>query len=425
MSLPLTRRTGQRRGMAAAALGLAGVGVLTGQASLVLASVVAVALAAHGRAGTPPSVDLAVERTLSTASPKRDEDVVVSVSVTNEGESTAPDLRFIDGVPEALSVADGSPRHATALRPGESTTFDYEVTAERGHHTFDPLYVVAHDSSGDAARHTEIPVATDLRCVPALPIPAALPLRATAAGITGQTVTPEGGAGVAFHTIREYRRGDPLNRIDWNRAARTGDLSTVEFQRERSATVVLLLDARPSGYVASDAADRTVLERAIEAAGAVYEGRRLVGDRVGVAALSPTECWLAPGSGSGHRARVRDLLGTHEALAPLPDDDDPFFGVIAIRRLRRTLPTDAQVVFCTPLVDDYAMQAARRIDASGNRVTVVSPDPTVGGTSGQRLARVERSLRCSTLREAGIPVVDWGEESFQSTVANAVRRWSA
>ena len=424
MSLPLTRRTGQRRGMAAAALGLAGVGVLTGQAGLVLASVVAVALAAHGRAATVPEADLTAEREVSTTRPDRDEEVAVTVTVTNDGEATVPDLRVIDGVPAALTVADGSPRHATALRSGETTTFEYAVTAERGRHAFDPLYVVVHDTSGDAAQHFEVPVATELRCVPALPAPATLPLRPTAAGITGETVTPEGGPGVAFHTIREYRRGDPLNRIDWSRAARTGDLSTVEFQRERSATVVVLLDARREGYVAGEETARTVLERSVEAAGSVYEGRRRVGDRVGVATLSPTEFWLAPGTDSSHRVRVRNLLATDDALRPLPGDD-PFFGVMALTRLRRKLPADAQVVFCSPLVDDFAVRAARRLDAAGHPVTVVSPDPTVGGTPGQRLARVERSLRCSTLREAGIPVVDWGEESFQSTVASAVRRWSA
>jgi len=424
MSLPLTRRTDARRSMVAAALGLAGVGVLTGQASLVLVSVIPVVLAAHAQAATFPDTDLVVERRVSTTTPDRDEEVSVTVTVTNEGDSTAPDLRFVDGVPTALTVADGSPRHATALRPGESTAFDYTVTADRGRHAFDPLYIVARDASGGAARHSEVPVATELECVPPVPTAATLPLRPSAAGITGETVTPEGGAGVAFHTIREYRRGDPLNRIDWHRAARTGDLSTVEYQRERSATVVVVLDAREEGYVAGDPHDRTVLERSIEAAGAVYEGRRLVGDRVGVAALSPTDCWLAPGTGSGHRARVRELLATHEALYPLPTDE-PFFGVIALSRLRRRLPVDAQVVFCSPLVDDYAMRAARRLDASGTPVTVVSPDPTAGESTGQRMARVERSLRCSELRESGIPVVDWGEETFQATVANAVRRWSA
>jgi uncharacterized repeat protein (TIGR01451 family) len=410
--------------MVAAGLALAGVGVLTGQAGLLLTAIVPVVLAAHARAATFPIADLAVEREVSTTTPDRDESVVVTVTVANEGDSTAPDLRFIDGVPAALTVDDGTPRHATALRPGESTSFSYTVTAERGRHAFDPLSVVAHDASAGAARHSEVAVATELECVPPIPAAATLPLRPSAAGISGETVTPEGGAGIAFHTIREYRRGDPLNRIDWSRAARTGDLSTVQFQRERSATVVVLLDARTEGYVASDEHDRTVLERSIEAAGAVYEGRRLVGDRVGIAALSPTDCWLAPGTGSGHRARVRNLLATHDALYPLPGDD-PFFGVIALSRLRRRLPASAQVVFCSPLVDDYAMRAARRLDASGNRVTVVSPDPTVGTTTGQRLARVERSLRCSALRESGIPVVDWGEESFQATVANALRRWSA
>ncbi|WP_254537041.1 DUF58 domain-containing protein [Halomarina litorea] len=421
--LPFTRRTGHWTGVNAAALVVAGAGVLLGRSGLVLAGCVAVGLVAYASAGTPPAVSLRVERTLSTTRPDRDEDVEVRVAVTNEGESLLPDLRVVDGVPTGLAVEEGSPRHGTALRPGKTARFSYTLRAERGVHRFDPATVVARDSSGASERRVAVRCDDEVRCVPPLPDPAGVPLRAAATGITGETAVAEGGPGSAFYAVREYRRGDPLNRIDWNRAARTGRLSTVEFQRERSASVAVVVDARAEAYVAPAADDRTAVERCVEAAGAVFEGRRLAGDRVGLAALAPEECWLAPTTGEDHRLRARELLATHPALAPTAPEE-PYFGTIRLSKLRRRLPAGAQVVFCSPLADDYAVRVARRLDAAGNRVTVVSPDPTTGGTPGRRLARVERSLRCSTLRESGIPVVDWRDGSLQSTVANAVRRWS-
>jgi uncharacterized protein (DUF58 family) len=268
-----------------------------------------------------------------------------------------------------------------------------------------------------------VDAADELRCVPPLPSSVDLPLRAAATGITGETAVDEGGSGAAFYAVRAYRPGDPLNRIDWNRAARTGQLSTVEFRRERSANVVVLVDARAAAYVAGEAADRPAIERCVEAAGAAFEGRRLAGDRVGLAALGPTDCWLAPSSGESHRRRARDLLATHPAFAPTAPEE-PFFPTIRLSSVRRRLPADAQVVFCTPLTDDYPTRAARRLDAAGHRVTVVSPDATGDGSPGRRLARVDRSLRASALREAGIRVVDWGDESLPTTVARAARRWS-
>jgi uncharacterized protein (DUF58 family) len=84
------------------------------------------------------------------------------------------------------------------------------------------------------------------------------------------------------------------------------------------------------------------------------------------------------------------------------------------------------VVLFTPLADDYVVSVARRLDAYGHLVTVVSPDPTAGRTDGQRLARVERSLRASRLRSAGIRVVDWPPgQPLASAVERARRRWSA
>lgn len=419
----LVRSTGRWYGVVAVTLLLGGVGVLVRQPGLLVAGVVGIAVAALAQAGRPPSPSLDVEHVVSDASPAGGQPVTVSVSVTNTGSSLFGDLRFVDGVPDALAVERGSPRHATALRPGKTTTFEYDVSVSRGVHAFDDLLLVARDFAGANEARFAIPVDTTVRCVPELPASVPLSLPGQTSGIAGRVATNEGGPGHAFHAVREYRRGDPLNRIDWNRAARTGEFSTVEFQRERSATVVVLVDARTESYVAPDDRELPVLERSVAAAGALFAGFLDTDNLVGLSALSPTELWVQPSAGQRHRSRVRDLLATHPSLSPTAPEE-PFFGTVWLNRFRRRLPSDAQVVLCTPLVDEYAERVAHRLHAYGHRVTVVSPDPTTADTPGRRLARTERLLRASALRERRIRVVDWGDEPLRTAVERATRRWS-
>jgi uncharacterized protein (DUF58 family) len=419
-----TRSTDRWQGVNTLSLVVSGVGILAGQPGLVLAGVISIAFAAVARAGTPPTVDLSIDRRLSNETPDTDENIRVIVRVTNTGDSLLSDLRLIDGVPPALTVEDGSPRFGTSLRPGASVEFEYTVTVARGVHHFDPSLVIARDVSGAQERRLEVNEQTTITCIPPLPQPVALPLHSQTTGITGQIPTSDGGTGIAFHATREYRHGDPLNRIDWNRTARTGEFSTIEFQREQSATVVVLVDARAAAYVAPDSDDQTALERSITAAGTVFEGFLATNDRVGLNVLSPTDCWLAPGTGDTHRARARELLATHPSVAPSAPEE-PFFGRTKLRRFRRRLSTDAQIVFCSPLPDSYAAVAARRLDAHGHRVTIISPDPTGDESSGQQLEHVERSLRCSALRDDGIRVIDWADEPLRMAIETATRRWSA
>jgi uncharacterized protein (DUF58 family) len=71
------------------------------------------------------------------------------------------------------------------------------------------------------------------------------------------------------------------------------------------------------------------------------------------------------------------------------------------------LPADAQVVFCSPLVDDAAAAVARQLDARGHDVLVASPDLSGRETSYRRLAGVERRLRLDALRREGVAVHEW------------------
>ena len=412
------RRTGRWRGVSALALVAGAVGIVASSAGLVLVGCVGVVFAGFARAARPPDVSLAVERSVSDDEPASGQEVTVTVTIENTGDSVLSDLRIVDGVPPALAVVSGSPRLATALRPGETTTLSYGVEAARGRHAFAPALAIARDASGAVERRCEVAATeeTPITCVPPLGSGVTVGLRRQTIGQPGRVLTDIGGSGVAFHTTREYRPGDPLSRIDWNRKAKTGELSTVDFREERAAAVVLVVDAREDAYRAPNDDRDSAVERSVDAAGALYVALTDAENPVGIAALAPEECWLAPGLGASHRARARELLATHPALAPTPPDE-PFFPSIRLRRLRRRLPSEAQLLVCSPLCDDYVVGLLQRLDASGHRVTVLSPDPTDDETPGRRVARTERTLRLSTLRAAGIPVVDWGAESLAVALA--------
>lgn len=417
------RETGRWRGVTAVAFLAVAVGVLTGRPAAFLVAVVGVGYAAYARSGTPVVPEVAVERTVEPAEPEAGEVVEVAVEVENGGDGLLADLRVVDGVPDGLAVVDGSPRLATALRPGRRATFEYAIEATRGRHAFGPTTLVARDPSG--ARETETTVRADstVECVPRLAEPGtAFPLRAQTVQYTGRVTTDSGGTGLEFHSTREYRTGDPLSRVDWNRLAKSGDLTTVDFREEQAATAVLVVDAREEAYVA-DAAERSAVDLGVAAAGTVAAALLESGDRVGVASLGPRWSWVGPGLGRVHRRRLRRALALGDGFAPTPPADR-FLPGLEMRRLRKHLAADAQVVLFSPATDEFLPVAARRLEAYGHAVTLVSPDVTGRGSPGDRLVGLERRARLRRVRSAGVRVVDWDpDRPLAAAVADASRGW--
>jgi len=406
-------------GVSAFALLALAVGVFTAQAGLLLASALGMAFSGYGRLTSPPPVHLSIERTVSDADPNPGDEVTVSLTVTNDGDRPLADLRLVDGVPDRTAVVDGSPRFATALRPGESTSVEYTVAATRGVHEFEPLTAIVRDVSGATERIASVEQGDAFACEPDLPSPTLdVPLRPQTTQYTGRTPADAGGDGVEFYATREYRMGDPMSRIDWNQTAKTGDMRTVEHRVERSVTVALLIDARPSADVSPGGPAGSTLERNLDAARQVAASLLAEGHAVGLAAFSEHDCWLAPASGDNHRIELRETLATHPAFSPGGQDADVSVFAVA-QRLRQRLPSDAQVFLFSPLVDDFVYRTTVRLDAHGHRTTVVSPDPTNADTSGQRLASVERRMRITQLRRRGLPVADW---AFDESLAHALAR---
>jgi uncharacterized repeat protein (TIGR01451 family) len=414
--VPGVRETDRWTAAVTAGLAVGAAGVLLGNAAVLLAAAVPFAYAAYGSSTRTPPLSVTVDRSVDDTTPRPGDPVTVTTTVANDGDEPIPDLRVVDGVPDDLPVVEGSPRAVASLSAGESATLTYRVVARRGDHAFGPAALFARGVSGAVERHATRSPSTRIRCHGGVD---AVPMRGVTGQSPGRIPTDAGGEGLAFHAVRAYQPSDPMSRIDWNRFARTGELTTIEFQQERAATVVLVVDDRPAVDQARSSHDPTAAEYAAYAAEHVAGPLLRANDAVGVARLGDGT-YLPPTTGRAQQLRVARLL----------DGDEPSgTRSLGIRTdgssIRSHLPSTAQVVFLTPLLDDTAVTTAERFEAHGHPVTVLSPDVT-GDSPGGRLARLDRERRIRSLRESRVRLVDWPpDEPLQAAVERASRGWSA
>jgi uncharacterized protein (DUF58 family) len=406
--------TNRWRGIVAVALIAGGVGTIAQRPSLVLVGVLGVVFATYPELTSAPDPELSLERSLDPTDPGDGERVTVQTTVTNVGGGVLPDVRIVDGVPPALSVVDGSPRRGAVLRPGASVTFEYAVEAKQGKHAFEPASVAVRDLPGAREVETSVGTDTDIDCTVDL---GRAPVRGQTLDVVGRVQSEQIGRGIEFDRTREYERGDEMNRIDWKRFARTGELTTIEFRVERAVSAVCLVDARTSAYRGTDDGHHAVAAcvSAAEQLVATFVSDR---NRAGLAAFGREFVWVAPDNGREHLVDVQRTVGASPTFLPTAPRSHPPLEE-QMTELRRRLPSEGQVVLLSPLCDDAIVDQVRRLDASGHAVTVITPDVTGTDTLGERLANVERRNRLSRLRANDVQVVEWPLDAMLSATLAA------
>lgn len=111
--------------------------------------------------------------------------------------------------------------------------------------------------------------------------------------------------------IREYRQGDSLKRINWKATARTGALQTMEYSRNLSAPVLVLLDLNRSRYPLKHR--HILMERAIEAAASIIVSFGRQGQKVSLLTTGgDRELMIPPRSGYGHIISILEDLAQIE-----------------------------------------------------------------------------------------------------------------
>jgi uncharacterized protein (DUF58 family) len=467
-----TRRTSRWGAVVGPAALLVAVGLWTGEQVLVLAAVVPLGYLAYGSLATVPDVTAAVSvtRELSVDTPYPGEHVDVTVRVTNESDAVIPDLRVVDDVPGGVEPIDGETEAILALRPGESATVEYTLVAQRGSHEFGSVALRARGLSAAVVSSGDVRPAGDSSMVCRVHVEDA-PIREQTMRFVGAIPTATGGAGVEFHSTRRYRRGDPMNRIDWRRLAKTGELTTIDYRVQEAARVLVVVDARDavavsagpeypdSRELSSYAAELLVgvllddgHEAGVATIGMDLPGTRGTGDlsvlepsggeafRAHVAAVCSAIAKGDPSAatdpnGRGRRRRsagpaAGDRAGgavsqtaasggeEHRRDGGVPRTDgggcdtagDSGLGPglrSQLAELRGFLGQHTQVLFVTPALDDVPVTMTETLEAHGHAVAVLSPDVTDRETLGGRLARVRRRERIEDLRETGATVVDW------------------
>jgi uncharacterized repeat protein (TIGR01451 family) len=420
------------------ALALVVVGLLTAEPFLLVATAVPLVYVAYGALSrVPADASVAIERTVETTAPTPGEVVWVELAVTNDGPAALTDLRVVDGVPAELRVVEGSPRGCLSLSPGESATIRYALLAKRADYAFEAPSVRIRPLAATQVLRGTVAVqgATSLTVANAV---SEVPLADATLPRAGTLPTDSGGSGLEFHATRDYQPGDPVSRIDWRRFAKTNTLTTVEYREEQAVRTILVVDARPVTRTTALAGYPTGAELSAYAAERLFDALRRANVVASVVAVGLSAAdvpggldpdgfvWVDPGgrdtaeraaqvfdgvqaatrtNGSAGDAAASSSDGSDEPASQPATDGGP--ETAAITRLLARLPPTAQVVCCSPLLDEWPATLVARLRARGYPTTVVSPDVTQGGGLAQTVTGIERQTRLRQVELAGATRIDW------------------
>ncbi|MFT4921213.1 MAG: putative repeat protein (TIGR01451 family) [Haloarculaceae archaeon] len=437
----MTRRRVKRWGIGlVGTLALTGFGLVFANPVVLTGAAIPLTYVLYGTISRVPSADLAIERSFDTPDPRPGETVEVTLTVENTGETVLPDVRVVDGVPEELAVTDGSPRACVALTPGDVRTLTYTVVAKRGEYSFDDPVIRLRSLAATERTTADIVPDGDEILSSANTVRDA-PLGTASLPRAGTLPTDSGGSGLEFYATRQYQQGDPMNRVDWRHYAKTGEFVTIQYRQEQAIRTVLVVDARPVGRVTRQPGYPTGAELC------AYAGERLYGalERAGVV-TSVTAVGLEPGGLDGlvgpdgmpwvdpetDRSQALQARSVFRGIQDLADD-----GAGAIettppsamatdggpdettRRLLARLPPNAQVVVCTPLVDNWPVALAQALRVRDYQQVFVSPDVTGGESLGQQVTTLHRDLRLQALERVGATTVGW---DLEQPIDYALRR---
>ncbi|MFU1782826.1 DUF58 domain-containing protein [Haloarcula japonica] len=444
------RRVRRWSGGLAAALFLVSVSLLTAEPLLLAATAMPLIYVAYGALSRlPAGTDLQAARSVSDAQPTPGEPVAVELTLTNTGSSSLTDVRVIDGVPEELAVVEGSPRLCTSLRPDESATLSYAVMAKRGTYTFDAAAVRVRTLSASDEVTVDLPVAGDgsLTCSNTV---SEVPMADATLPRAGTLPTDTGGSGLEFHSTRSYQPGDPVNRIDWRRYAKTDELTTIDYREEQAVRTVLVVDARPPARVTPEPGFPTGAELSAYAAERLFDALSRTSVVASVCAVGLAEAdvpgglgpdglaWVdaSGGHAAAHARQVFDSVGRAAARqsdtdtaddADASEDESPQQprgeaarvttadgGTIEdpdLLAVLARLPPTAQVVVFSPAADDWPVSLVSSLAVRDYPTTLVSPSLARGDSLGAAVAGTERTARLQRAELSGATVIDWDLDS--------------
>jgi uncharacterized protein (DUF58 family) len=357
----------------------------------------------------PEQIQLEATRELSITRASPNQDVDVSVTVTNRG-SSLEEVLFSDMIPAGLAVRSGFGRHLLKLPSGGSYTFAYTVSGPRGGYKFEMLEAQVNDHLAVTTENVRIKTDGYLHVLPPVLRIRDVAIRPRRTRVyAGSIPARAGGTGTEFFGLREYQPGDSPHSINWRASARYSDtLYANEYQQERVADVGIVLDGRMKTN--EFAGGHSLFEYSVQAAGSLAMALLHQGNRVGLLLYASYLGWTLPGYGRLQRERIL------HALANARTGDSQVFSDLE-HIPTRLFPPESQIVFVSPL-DNDDLKPLVELRAQGYDVLVVSPNPVsfeltyLPSTNVQvqlagRIIHIERLMLLQRLQRANIHVLDW------------------
>ncbi|MCS7197848.1 MAG: DUF58 domain-containing protein [Candidatus Bipolaricaulota bacterium] len=354
----------------------------------------------------PETMELRAQRRVSAQRVLSGEPVTVRVELENHGTNLEI-VELVDNIPEILELHRPGSQKIESLPSGGKIALEYTVSGMRGLARWKGLSVLVTDTLGLFVRNMELSCEGELLVVPRFERIEEILMRPRRTRIfSGQVKARLGGPGIEFFGVREYYPGDERRYINWKATARAARLIVNEFEQERVADVIIVLDARERSDVF--AKNLSLFEHSVRAALSLAYYFTGQGNRVGLLIYGKYLDWTWPGYGRWQREKLL------RAIASAEKGDKAVFEDLE-NLPTRLLPAGSQLVFVSPILEsDVKTILELRVRYE---VLCIAPNPVLFESAflaptpeaklALRLEHLRRQALLAYLRRAGIRVVDW------------------
>jgi uncharacterized protein (DUF58 family) len=286
---------------------------------------------------TPPAAAWRLSRRhddrLSLAAPNR-----IVVSVTRQGHGPALPIWLRDDFPASFALEGSQHILSGVSLPGQTQELAYTVIPpRRGDYHFGDLFLRWRSTLGLLLRQATFSAASPVKVYPNLVDVKKydLLLRRNRLWEFGLRATRILGRGSEFERLRDYSPDDDYRRINWQATARRGKPISVEFETERSQSLIAMLDT--GRMMRSPVGDIAKLDYAINAVLLLTYVAAQKGDRVGLLAFDDKpHTWVAPRSGKAQFHRILAQLYAVESQ-PVEPDYTAAIAYLATKQSKRSL----------------------------------------------------------------------------------------
>ena len=371
--------------------------------------------------GLPERVDVAVSRQIVPDETFGGEDIRVEFQIRNLTNSLLGNLEYNEILGGEIVPEKGTNKGQVAIRPLEEARFIWEFPCPpRANYRIGPITVRVRDPFGFYLSEKKLSADTlsvmprpeplrgaVLRPRHVGPWPGVIPSRAL-------------GIGSEFYSMREYIPGDDPKRINWKASARYNSLIVNETEAERVTDVMVVLD---TDVTFTGPTEAELFEREVQAAASITRLMLRQGNRVGLVLQGGERGSIPAGFGKRHERRILYLLA-----AAKPGRASVSTSYVMSLLAERMLPSRAQIVVVSPLLDPEIRDGVKRLMVAGYSVMVLSPSPSTPihfrretEKIAFKLIMLERSITLLSL-ERSAAVIDWPRGVPLSAMMSKVKR---